>query len=92
MVNIRRRAIQDVLADFADEGDNRSCDKLDTLRRASMASRSIRRGGPVRTLRQMFVDASNTKRIESNTLSRDSTNATPSIWWRSDLERIANPV
>lgn len=65
----RRRAIQDVLADLSNEQDNRSRVKLDLLRRASMTV-VLYVEEDIRTLRQMFVDASKTKRIESNTVTR----------------------
>ena len=65
----RRRAIQDVLADLANERDSRSRSKLDTLRKASMTV-VLYVEEDIRTLRQMFLDASNTKRIEGNTVTR----------------------
>ena len=65
----RRRAIQEVLADLSNEHDNRSHDKLDALRKASMTI-VLYVEEDIRTLRQMFVDASNTKRIEGNTVTR----------------------
>ena len=65
----RRRAIQDVLADLSDENDSRSRDKIDTLRKASMAI-VLYAENDIKTLRQMFVDASKTKRIEGNTVTR----------------------
>ena len=65
----RRRAIQDVLADLSDERDSRSREKLDKLRRASMTI-VLYAEDDIKTLRQMFVDASKTKRIEGNTVTR----------------------
>lgn len=65
----RRRAIQDVLANLSNAGDNRSRDKLDTLRKTSMTI-VLYAENETRTLRQMFVDASQTKRIEGNTVTR----------------------
>lgn len=65
----RRRAIQDVLADLANEHDSRSRDKLEALRSASMTV-VLYVEEDLKTLRQMFVDASKTKRIEGNTVTR----------------------
>ena len=65
----RRRAIQDVLADLSEDQNNRSDDKLDTLRRASMTI-ILYLEEDTKTLRQMFVDASQTKRIEGNAVTR----------------------
>ena len=65
----RRRAIQDVLADLANERDSRSRSKLDTLRKASMTV-VLYVEEDIKTLRQMFLDASKTKRIEGNTVTR----------------------
>lgn len=65
----RRRAIHDILADLAEEGDSRSCEKLAALRKASMTV-VLYVEDNIRTLRQMFVDASKTKRIEGNTVTR----------------------
>lgn len=65
----RRRAIQDVLADLANERDSRSRNKLDTLRKASMTV-VLYVEEDIRTLRLMFLDASKTKRIEGNTVTR----------------------
>ena len=65
----RRRAIQDVLADLSNEQDSRSRERLEALRRASMTI-VLYVEEDIRTLRQMFVDASKTKRIEGNTVTR----------------------
>ena len=65
----RRRAIQDVIAELSDAHDDRSADKLDELRKASMTI-VLYGEDDIRTLRQMFVDASKTKRIEGNTVTR----------------------
>lgn len=63
----RRRAIQDVLADLSnDEG---RMDKLNSLRKSSMTI-VMYAEDDIKTLRQMFVDASKTKRIEGNTTTR----------------------
>lgn len=63
----RRRAIQDVLADLSDDGGR--TDKLDSLRKASTTI-VMYAEDDVKILRQMFVDASQTKRIEGNTITR----------------------
>lgn len=63
----RRRAIQETLAALAD--DERRADKLEDLRRASMTI-ILYTEDNIATLRQMFVDASKTKRIERNTVTR----------------------
>ena len=65
----RRRAIQDVLAELSSESDDRSADKLDSLRKSSMTI-VLYAEDNIGTLRQMFVDASKTKRIEENTVTR----------------------
>ena len=65
----RRRAIQDVLADLSDASDDRSADKLEALRKSSMTI-ILYAEDDIKTLRQMFVDASKTKRIEGNTVTR----------------------
>ena len=65
----RRRAIQDVLAELSEDRNSRSSDRLDTLRRASMTI-VLYLEEDTKTLRQMFVDASQTKRIEGNTVTR----------------------
>ncbi len=65
----RRRAIQDVLYDLSNLDDDRNADKLDTLRRASMTI-VLYAEDEIKTLRQMFVDASQTKRIEAHTVTR----------------------
>ena len=65
----RRRAIQDVLAALADSNDERSADKLRLLRKASMTI-VLYAEDDIKTLRQMFADASKTKRIEAHTVTR----------------------
>ena len=65
----RRRAIQDVLADLSNASDDRSASKLDTLRKSSMTI-ILYVEEKEKTLRQMFADASKTKRIEGNTVTR----------------------
>ena len=65
----RRRAIRDVLDELSNASDNRRSDKLDSLRRASMTI-VLYAEDDIRTLRQMFVDASQTKRIEAHTVVR----------------------
>ena len=63
----RRRAIHDVLAELA--GDQSSGQKLATLKMASMPI-VLYAEEELRALKQMFVDASQTKRIEANTVTR----------------------
>lgn len=63
----RRRAIQDVLATLS-QSEGRA-DKLDALRKASMTI-VLYAEDNIRTLRQMFVDASQTKRIEQHTVTQ----------------------
>ncbi len=65
----RRRAILDVLAELSNARDNRSADKLEALHKASMTI-VLYAESDIKTLRQMFVDASKTKRIESHTVTR----------------------
>ena len=68
----RRRAIQDVLNELnelANAGDDRSVAKLEALREASMTI-VLYAEDDIKTLRQMFVDASKTKRIEGHTVTR----------------------
>ena len=65
----RRRAIQDVLAELSNASDDSSADKLDALQKASMTIVLYAEDG-LKTLQQMFVDASKTKRIEGNTVTR----------------------
>lgn len=65
----RRRAIQDLLADLSSVDDDRSGAKLAALRQASMTI-VLYEENDIKTLRQMFVDASKTKRIEGNTVVR----------------------
>ena len=63
----RRRAIQEVLADLSDDG--RRADKFEELRSASMTI-ILYTEDNIKTLKQMFSDASKTKRIEGNTVAR----------------------
>ena len=63
----RRRAIQDVLLSLS-QSEGRA-DKLDALRKASMTI-VLYAEDDIPRLRQMFVDASQTKRIEQNTVTR----------------------
>ena len=65
----RRRAIQDVLYDLSNSDGDRSAAKLDALRKASITI-VLYAEDEIRTLRQMFVDASQTKRIEAHTVTR----------------------
>ena len=65
----RRRAIQNVLAELSGFTDERSAGKLDSLRKASM-SIVLYAEDNLRTLRQMFSDASKTKRIEPHVVAR----------------------
>ncbi len=65
----RRRAIQDILAELSNTSDEQRVDKLDSLRRASMTI-VLYAEDDTGTLRQMFVDASKTKLIEGNTVTR----------------------
>ena len=69
----RRRAIRDVLDEL--RNDQRRATKLAELRQASLTV-VLYAESEVRTLRQMFVDASKTKRIEQHTVVRfDKRNA-----------------
>ena len=63
----RRRAIQDVLAALS-QSEGRA-DKLDALRKASMTI-VLYAEANIKTLRQMFLDASKNKRIEQHTVTR----------------------
>ena len=63
----RRRAIQEVLASL--ESDDRRASKLQTLRNASMTI-ILYAEDDIKALKQMFADASQTKRIEANTVAR----------------------
>ena len=65
----RRRAIQYVLADLSGSGDERSVNKFESLRKASM-SIILYAEDDLKTLRLMFSDASKTKRIEPNVVTR----------------------
>ena len=63
----RRRAIQDTLAGL--ENDKHRTDKLATLKEAAMPI-ILYAEEDILALRQMFADASKTKRIEANTVTR----------------------
>ena len=63
----RRRAVQDVLESLKNRKGRTK--KLESLRKASMTI-ILYLEDDIGTLRQMFVDASKTKRIESNTVTR----------------------
>ena len=63
----RRRAIQDVLGGLADNGQH--TEKLNSLRNASVTI-VMYAEDDIQTLRQMFVDASQNKRIEPHTTTR----------------------
>lgn len=65
----RRRAIQYALAELSGSVDERSVEKFDSLRKASM-SIILYAEDDLKTLRLMFSDASKTKRIESNVVAR----------------------
>jgi len=67
----RRRAIQDVLANLSQPSaqDNRSAEKLRDLLGSSLTI-VLYAENDITTLRQMFVDASKTKRIERHTVTR----------------------
>lgn len=65
----RRRAIQDVLADLEQSGDSQRSEKLRELLNSSLTI-VLYAESDIRTLRQMFVDASKTKRIERHTVTR----------------------
>ncbi len=65
----RRRAIQDVLFELSNASDDRHADKLDALRKASVTV-VLYSEDNIQTLRQMFVDASQTKRIAAHTVTR----------------------
>ena len=85
----RRRAIQDVLADLDQSGDSQRSEKLQELLSSSLTI-VLYAESNIRTLRQMFVDASNTKRIESHTVTRfdrrDSFNLAAT--WVADNSRM----
>ena len=76
----RRRAIQDVLGELAD--NEQHTEKLNSLRNASVTI-VMYAEDEIQTLRQMFVDASQNKRIEPHTTTRfdqrDAFNIT-SVW------------
>ena len=63
----RRRAVEDVLQSLKNQKER--TEKLEALRKASMTI-ILYAEDDIGTLRQMFVDASKTKRIESNTVTR----------------------
>ena len=65
----RRRAIQEVLDELANASDDRSAVKLESLQKASMTI-VLYAEDDIKTLRQMFVDASMNKRIEGHTVTR----------------------
>ena len=65
----RRRAIQDVLFELSNSTDSGRTTKLEALRNASMTI-VLYVEDEIRTLRQMFVDASKTKPIEDHTVTR----------------------
>ena len=65
----RRRAIQEILAELSNASDDGHADKLDSLRRASVTI-VLYAEDDIKTLRQMFVDASKNKRIEGHTVTR----------------------
>ena len=65
----RRRAIQDVLAGLSRSNDDGATGKLKSLLKASMTI-VLYAEDNVTILRQMFVDASKTKAIEGNTVTR----------------------
>ena len=65
----RRRAIAEILSAFSDADDEQRQQKLVSLQQASMTVVLYAEGNLI-TLRQMFVDASKTKRIEGNVVAR----------------------
>ena len=65
----RRRAIQDVIVELSNARDNRRTDKLGALLKSSMTI-VLYVEDDIKTLRQMFADASKTKPIEANTVTR----------------------
>ena len=65
----RRRAILDAFIELSNADDDPSADRLNALRKASMTI-VLYAEDDIGTLRQMFVDASKTKRIEGNTVTR----------------------
>lgn len=85
----RRRAIYDVLADLSNGSGDRNIQKLASLREASM-SVVLYAEDDIGTLRQMFVDASKTKRIEGNTVTRfDQRDAfNRAAVWTADNSRL----
>ncbi len=65
----RRRAIQEILDELSNASAGGRADKLDSLRKASMTI-VLYAEDDIKTLRQMFVDASKNKRIEGHTVTR----------------------
>ena len=65
----RRRAIQELLAELTNASGDERADKLDSLRKASMTI-VLYAEDDIKTLRQMFVDASKNRRIEGHTVTR----------------------
>ena len=65
----RRRAIEDILLELASSTDSGRAKKLEALRNASVTI-VLYVEEEIKTLRQMFVDASNTKPIEGHTVTR----------------------
>ena len=65
----RRRAIGDILTELSNANGDLSTQKLASLREASMTI-VLYAEEHTKTLKQMFVDASKTKRIESHTVTR----------------------
>ncbi len=65
----RRRAIQEILAELTNASGEERADKLDSLLRASLTI-VLYAEDDIKTLRQMFVDASKNKRIEGHTVTR----------------------
>ena len=90
----RRRAVQDVLAELSNASDDRSTDKLAELRKSSMTI-VLYGENDIKTLRQMFVDASKTKRIEGNTVTRfdrrDAFNLA-AVWLADNSELLGGRV
>ena len=65
----RRRAIQELLSELSKASEGQRAEKLDSLRKASMTI-VLYAEDDIKTLRQMFVDASKNKRIEGHTVTR----------------------
>ena len=85
----RRRAIRDVLVELKQTDDIRAKEKYAELRGASITV-GLYGEDDIRTLKQMFVDASKTKRIEANTVARfnrrDPFNSV--AMWLSETSRL----